>query len=88
MDLYFNSAILKVYFGTAYSHCIIFKSQQDDIILDIIEVNSDKFGDSTHLRICECVSKCVDGGKLSLQLNLFTLLFLEVEVLPSGSWKD
>lgn len=40
-----------------------FKSQQDDIILAIIEVNSDKFGDSTHLEICECVSKCMDGGK-------------------------
>lgn len=40
-----------------------FRSQQDDIILAIIEVNSDKFGDSTHLGICERVSKCMDGGK-------------------------
>lgn len=63
MDLYFYSAILKVYLELCILTASFFESQQDDIILAITDVNSDKFGDYTHLRICECVSKFMYGGK-------------------------
>lgn len=56
-------------------------------VLSIIEVNSDKFEDSTHLRVCGCLSVWM-GGNWSPQLRLLTLYLLELKALPSGSWEN
>lgn len=56
-------------------------------VLAIVEVNSDTFEDSAHLRVCGHLSVWM-GGNWSHQLHLLTFYFVELKALPSGSWEN